>query len=449
MKILLICPNSDTHYVVPPVSLGYLARAVKNADHEPVIIDGIKERLTPEQLKKIHEKENPDYVGFQVFSCDVATTKKYIEAIKGKSKILLGGAHVSGVKEKIFEDFPDADFAFHGEAEKGLPMLLNNEPKETIPGLIWKEGINESYFETDLDSLGWPIWELMDPSKYPTAPQGAVYRNFPIAPILTSRGCPYQCTYCAGHVVTGRKLRARSTQNVVDEIEMLQNKYGVKEIHIIDDTFTQLKSRVLEFTEEVKKRGLKFSLTFPNGVRLDTLDDEVLQALKDCGCYAITLGIESGSQKILNDMKKNLKIETIKEKVDLINKYNIDIMAFFILGYPTETKETINQTIKFAKELNIKRAHFTTFLPLPGTEATKQLCESGKITKIDWSSLFYTKAPLAPEGMTSEELKKLQRKAFLEFYFRPKIVYFMMKEVNSWTHFKSLLKRSVDYAFEK
>ena len=141
--------------------------------------------------------------------------------------------------------------------------------------------------------------------------------------------------------------------------------------------------------------------------------------------------------------------ETIREKVNLINKYNIDIMAFFIVGYPTETRETILQTIKFAKELKIKRAHFSTFLPLPGTDATNQLLESGKIEKIDWSSLFYTKAPLAPEGMTPEELKKLQRKAFLQFYFRPKIMYSMTKEINSWTHFKSLLKRSVDYAFDK
>ncbi|MBT3985311.1 radical SAM protein [archaeon] len=455
MKVMLIYPNSDTHYVVPPVSLGYLAHAVKNSGNEPIIIDGIKDRVDSKKLLKFLEKHNPNYVGIQVFSCDVGTVQDYIKTIKEFSeniKIIIGGAHVSGVKDKIFEDFPNIDCAFHGEAELGLKLLLEGKEFKEIPGLIWKEDgihMNEPYFEIDLDSLGMPLWELIDPRTYPTAPQGAVYRGFPIAPILTSRGCPYRCTYCAGHVVTGRRIRQRSIKSVVDEIEFLKKEYGVKEIHIIDDTFTQVKKRVLEFCDEVKKRNLKFHLTFPNGVRLDTLDDEVLSELKKCGCYSLTLGIESGSQKILDDMKKNLKLETIKEKVALIDKHGIDIMAFFIVGYPTETKEDIEKTIKFAKSLKLKRAHFSTFLPLPGTDATNDLIAAGKIDKIDWSGLFYTKAPIPPEGMTAKELKELQRKAFLEFYLRPKIMYHLAREVRSWTHFKSLLKRSIDYAFDK
>ncbi len=454
MKILLIYPNSDTHYVVPPVSLGYLAKSLIEERHKVRIIDGIKDGLTIEDLKKRVNEYNPDYIGIQVFSCDVPVVKDYVQTIKNISnaKIILGGAHVSGVKGDIFEDFPEINFAFHGEAEKSLKMLLNGDELNTIPGLIWndrKVNVNDPYFEHNLDNLGWPTWDLIDPRTYPTAPQGAVYRGFPIAPILTSRGCPFLCTYCAGHVVTGRKIRKRSIKDVVDEIEYLQKKYGVKEIHIIDDTFTQEKLRVMNFCNEVKKRDLKFYMTFPNGVRLDTLDEEMLLALKNCGCYSITLGIESGSQKILDDMKKRLQIRTIREKIKLINKFGIDIMAFFIVGYPTETKQSILRTISFAKSLDIKRAHFSTFLPLPGTEATNKLIEAGRIKKINWGNLFYTKAPLPPKGMASEELKKLQRKAFLEFYFRPKIIFGLITEIRSWTHLKSLLKRARDYAFDR
>lgn len=478
-KVLLVYPNSQTHYVVPPIGLGYLATALRKGGFEPNIADGIKEKLNLEKLAEKIKNEKPDAVGIQVFSCDAHTVKEYVSEIRKIDKnilVIVGGAHVAGVGKEVFDYFEGIHFAIAGEAETAFPMLLkkiNSGEKdlEKVPGLIWKKGekihekqsfsgcrkirdfsciiANAPKFEENLDELGFPAWDLMDPRTYPQAPQGAVFRNWPIAPILTSRGCPYRCTYCAGHLTTGYNIRFRSVESVLGEIEMLYRDYGVREIHIIDDNFTFNRGRAVKICNEIISRGLDISLTFPNGVRLDTLDEDLLRLLKKAGCYSITLGIESGSQKILNDMKKSLKLETVEKKVALINKVGIDIMAFFIVGYPTETRETILETIEFAKRLKIKRAHFSTFLPLPHTEASEMLLKNGTIKEINYDTLFYTKAPLPPKGMTSEELKALQRKAFFEFYFRPHIIAGMAKEVRSPTHLKMLARRAWDYAFAR
>lgn len=458
-RVLLIYPNSPTHYVVPPIGLGYLASALRRTGFDVGILDGIKEKLDLAKLEEAVKRLKPDIIGIQVFSCDAHTVRDYVSKIREIDKnilVIVGGAHVSGVGKDVFNYFNGIHFAIAGEAETAFPMLLKKinageKGLENVPGLIYKKGdaiiSNAPKFEENLDELGFPAWDLMDPRTYPQAPQGAVFRNWPIAPILTSRGCPYRCTYCAGHLTTGYNIRFRSVESVLKEIEMLYNDYGVREIHIIDDNFTFKRERAVQICNGITSRGLNISLTFPNGVRLDTLDEELLQLLKKAGCYSITLGIESGSQKILNDMKKSLKLEIVEEKVALINKVGIDIMAFFIVGYPTETRETILKTIAFAKRLKIKRAHFSTFLPLPNTEATQTLIKDGIIKKINYDTLFYTKAPLPPKGMTSEELKALQRKAFFEFYMRPHIMAGMIKEVRSPAHLRMLTRRAWDYAF--
>jgi len=458
-RVLLVYPNSPTHYVVPPIGLGYLATALRKSGFEVKILDGIKEKLNTEKLEKKVNEWKPDVIGIQVFSCDAHTVKEYVSKIREIDRnilVIVGGAHVSGVGKEVFDYFNGIHFAIAGEGETAFPMLLKKisageKNLDEVPGLLYKKGdkiiANAPKFEENLDALGFPAWDLMDPRTYPQAPQGAVFRNWPIAPILTSRGCPYRCTYCAGHLTTGYNIRFRSIEKVLEEIEMLYSDYGVREIHIIDDNFTFKRERAVKFCNEILERGINISLTFPNGVRLDTLDEELLRLLKKAGCYSITLGIESGSQRILNDMKKSLKLETVEEKVALINKVGIDIMAFFIVGYPTETRETILETIEFAKRLKIKRAHFSTFLPLPNTEATKMLLRDGVIKEINYDTLFYTKAPLAPKSMSSEELKALQRKAFFEFYMRPHIMAGMAKEVRSPTHLKMLMRRAWDYAF--
>lgn len=455
MKVLLVRPVSKTHVIVPPIGLGYLATSLKKAGHSVSILDCVKEKMTYEDFEKYIKENKPSVVGITVFSYDLNSAKKSINLIKKidqKIVTVVGGPHPSGDPIQTMEFLDNVDFAFKGEAEVGLPMLLdeiqNNGDFEKVPGLVWKRKkiiiINQQKFVEDLGSLGFPRWELLKPHEYPEAPHGGFAKKFPVAPIIITRGCPFQCTFCAGHEITGKKIRSRPIKDVIKEIELLYNQYGIREIHIEDDNFTLNKNLVREFTTLLIKKRLKISWCCPNGVRLDTLDEDLLKLMKKSGCYSLSVGIESGSDKILKHMKKNLTVDKIKEKIKLINKVGISVIGFFILGYPTETKDDIISTIEFAKSLPLSRAEFNIFLPLPGSEMYEKLKEECKLNNINWNNFFVTKVAYS-ENITKEELKKFQKEAFLKFYLRPKIILGMLKNVKSLKQFKYLISRISDY----
>jgi radical SAM superfamily enzyme YgiQ (UPF0313 family) len=448
---------------VPPTGLGYLATALRQSGFNDItILDCVKERLSFSDLSDRFKMWKPQVVGFQVFSYDFDSVVRSIGILKKvcpEAVVIIGGAHVSATSMTVLNEIADADYGFAGEGEIGLPMLskriLRDEiiQLENIPGLIWRNGSsirnNARAGTEDLDSLGFQAWDLMPPISYDGSPQGGFYKRFPIAPISTTRGCPYLCTFCGSGVNMGHKLRFRSMNHVLEEMVMLYKDYGVREYHIIDDMFNFHKNRVIEFCQGVKDRNLDISYTFPNGLRLNQLDRESLQMMKDTGAYAFTVGIESGSQRILDSMKKTLTLECIEEKVNLINSVGLEPNGFFIIGYPGETIDDIKATIRFAKRLKLRRAHFSNFLPLPGTEATKKLVESNEMEKPDWGTLFYSKVAYAPRGITKEQLKRLQRRAFLEFYLRPHILFRMLLEIKSISQLRMIIMRAIDYLFRK
>lgn len=460
MDVLLATPINKTHYCVPPLGLGYLVSALRKAGFYSVsILDSIKENLNYNKFAKFLNRNKPKILGIQCFSFDVPSVNQMLKVAKEINPYIItiiGGPHPTAVSESVFYEFSNLDFAIRGEGEISLPLLVkaildNRKSLNNIPGLIFKYRdrvvINPSDVINNIDSLDMPAWDLIDPSSYPDEVQGAFYKDFPIAPIITSRGCPYECTFCANRILMGRALRFRAVEKVIDEIEYLMHNYHVKETHILDDNFTINKTRVLHFCQRFKEKKIKTNIAFPNGVRIDSLDLETLSALKEIGTYSITVGIESGSQRILDHMKKTLNLDLIKKKVGLIKKLGFNINAFFIIGYPAETKKDIISTIKFAKELPIDVAHFSCFLPLPGTEITQELLNSGRLNKINYSELFYSKVPFSPDGITKKELKKFQQKAFLSFYLRPHILLELILRLKSLRHFKSILKRARDYIF--
>jgi anaerobic magnesium-protoporphyrin IX monomethyl ester cyclase len=213
--------------------------------------------------------------------------------------------------------------------------------------------------------------------------------------------------------------------------------------------FNFTKQRVLDFCRGIRERGLEISYTFPNGLRLNHLDLETLRLMKETGAYSFNVGIESGSQRILDVMKKNLTLELIEEKVNLIVEAGLEPCGFFIIGFPAETREDIGATIRFARRLKLKRAHFSNFLPLPGTETTRLLLENREIAKPVWEELFYARVPYAPPGISRRQLKRLQRKAYLSFHLRPRILWGILAEIKSVNHLKLTLKRVWDYLFRR
>ncbi len=446
---------------MPPLGLGYLVSALKKRGFDSVfLLDTVKEDISYNKFFEFLKKNNPRILGIQCFSFDVPAVNQMLKIAKEANPgivTIVGGPHPTAVSESVFDEINNLDFVIRGEGEISLPLFVkavldnSNNSLNNIPGLMHRDGNriikNPIEIPQDLDSLDKPAWNAMDPRSYPDLVQGAFYKVFPVGPIITSRGCPYRCTFCANKILMGKKMRFRSIEKVVDEIEHLIMNYNVKEIHILDDNFTVNKKRVLAFCQRIRERKIETNFAFPNGIRLDSLDQEMLIALKEIGVYSITVGIESGSQRILDHMKKGLTLDLIKDKIHLIKKLGFIINAFFIIGYPSEKKEDIIKTIKFAKELPIDVAHFSCFLPLPGTEITEELLNSGRLKKIDYSRLFYSKIAFSPDGISKKELKKFQQKAFLTFYLRFRILIRLLSRLKSIRHFNSVLKRGMDYIF--
>jgi len=438
--------------------LGCLAASVREGN-EVEILDCIKEHINLQKLEKIIRTKKPDLVGIQCYTFDLRFVKNALKMIKDIDKnivTVIGGPHPSAEPKETMEYFEDIlDFAFVGEAERGFRSLVEYlkgnkvaSPLE-IQGLVWKEEgsvkINTPFFEEDLDSIGIVAWDLIRPDTYPEAQHGAFYRKFPIAPIMLTRGCPYECTFCAGKVISGRRLRKRSVDNVISEVKFLYDKYGIREFHIIDDNFTLDKEYAKRFLSELENLNLDISWALPNGIRMENLDLEFLRQMKRTGLYLVSLGIESGSDRVLELMRKSLKIDKIRKTLQLINESGLDAAGFFILGFPGETKMEIKKTIDFSLELNLIRANFFTYLPFPGTESYLKLKETGELERVKWDEFCFSKAAYSPPGITYKELRGLQRKAFLKFHLRPKILLKNLSGIKSFRHFKFLYKRFVNW----
>lgn len=455
--LLLLKPISDAYYVIQPnLGLGYLGRIASGKGYNTHILDSGKERLSWDDFAKKVKEERYDIIGLQVFTHEVLSAKKHIEIIKRympEATILIGGAHISGDPEGTMGLLSYADFGFIGEAEIGMERFLelqredysNSNLLKEIPNLVWRDSakvvVNEKRFYENLDEIKFPAWDLIDPRKYPEAPHGTFCRKMPIAPIIISRGCPFECTFCAGNSVTGRHIRYRSIKNVIDEIVLLYNEYDVREIHIEDDNFTLKREHVVDFCDGVIKSGLDLAFALPNGVRLDMLDEGLLRLMERAGFYSMALGIESGSDRVLKLMKKSLSKGLAREKINLIKRCtDIELTGFFLIGYPGETESEILETIAFAKSLKLDKASFMFVMPLPGSELWDIYMQKDK-QKIGWEDFFYYRIVESLSDIPPERLRKFQRKALLEFYLRPRILLGVLREIKTYSQIKITMKR--------
>ncbi len=453
MRVLLVKPYSKSDHIQPSLGLGYLAAAVRGA-HEVKILDCIKERITPDKLGNVIKSFKPDVFGLQCYTFDLNFVDHALGLAKAYDKgvvTVVGGPHPSAAAVDMMKRFGDElDYSFAGEAEVGFLELLSSLESgkrefDAIPGLVWRENgsvrSNPKSVLEDLDSFAMPAWDLIAPETYPESQHGAFFKQFPIAPIMVTRGCPFPCTFCAGGVIAGKRVRRRSIDNVLKELTYLNKERGIKEFHVVDDNFTMDMAYAKEFLRRLKTLNLGMTWAVPNGVRMDALDEELLALMKETGLYIISLGIESGSDRVLKDMKKHLTISKIKECVGMINRAGIDVSGFFILGFPGETVESIKDTIKFSRELKLVRANFFTYLPFPGSESYEKLKIANELEGIDWDRFYFMTASYTPKGLTRKSLRSLQRLAFAKFYLRPRIILYNLKSIQSLRHFWFLIGR--------
>ncbi len=464
MRVLLVLPFSKAYQITPDIGLGYLGSMLRKEGYETDIIDCVNKNMDNAALLRYIKETGPDIVGFKIFTKDLDNVKELTALIKGLDKEIItiaGGPHPSCNPKQTLDYMDKMDFVIYGEGEAPLSRLvqviaqgrLSDETLEGIDNLVWRNKesvvVNQRSICDDLDSLAFPAWDLLDPNDYPPAPQGFMLKSFPTAPIMATRGCPFECSFCCGKLVTGRKLRYRSVSNLLSEIIYLHDNFGVSEVHFEDDNFTLKKDYVLEVCSKIKELPFKLHWALPQGVRLNTLDRELLEKMKEAGCYSFSLGIESGSQRILDDMKKAQTLESVYEKVRLINEVGINTMGFFIIGYPTETADDVEKTILFSQKLPLTYASFNIFKPYPGTPIYDKLKTEGKLGELNWNTFNYDKVSWSAGLISSQEMKDLQKRATLSFYLRPSIFFRFLSSIRTWTQVKFLFKRIFSVVLQK
>ncbi len=428
--VLLVIPIRQGYSgITLDLGLLYLYSALKDRHIDSTILHCPKDSTTQERWEEILML-NPQLkiIGFKAFSVDHNSIKRMASSVK---KILpgcttiIGGPHPSSLSEYILNDISDLDFAFEGEGEIGFPQfckcVLAKEDISEVPGLVYRteKGFKHNQREiiSDLDDLPRVRWEDINIDEYPD-----FMTSLPFIPVMATRGCPYHCTYCATSTIVGRRMRFRSVENVLTELRLLRDVHGVRGINFSDDELTLNRKYFKRLCEELIKSDLNIKWECSNGIRLDTIDEEVLALMYRAGCRYAAVGIESASDEILKKIKKKINTKTIREQVNLIKKSQIIPQGLFMIGFPGETEAEIEKTIDFAIELDIDKTNFSIFMPLPGTESFDDLIENGylNLEKMNWDNMKPDRVIFERPGVSGKILKKMQKKAYLKFYFRPK-----------------------------
>ncbi len=456
MKILLINPSQKMVYGIhmlpssPPLGLLHIGAVLEKMGQDVRLIDVDIEGLNQERLHSIINDFHPDLVGITSVTATFNQALEVAQEIKSLRDIpiVLGGIHAT-VDPAGAITHPNIDFLIKGEGEITICELVKilgagSFNFEDIKGLWYKKDRMVYHNEDreliqDLDSIPYSAFHLLK-SLNLYLPADAI--KAPVAPIITTRGCPFNCTYCCTKQIFGRKVRARSVENVVGEIEILVKRYGVKEIDIMDDCFTYDKDRVSEFCTEIKRRNYKLAFCFSNGIRADQVDYEILKALKDIGLRYVMFGVESGDPQVLKNIKKGLRLDRVKEAFRIAKSLRLETWACFIIGLPGDTDQTIRRSIDFAKEIDPDFAKFLILKPFPGTEVFKDLQSKGLITDLNYDYFgVYTKPVHYLPEMSSERMLEWQKKANREFYLRPsKIFRHLLMMLKSWQRVKVSLR---------
>ena len=430
--------------VLPPLGIAYIAAMLEKDGHKVRIIDGPAWATVLgygfKELEKDISEFNPDVVGVSASTSQIEHAKKTISIAKAVNKdcvAILGGTLISADPNSLL-GFEQVDFGVYGEADLTFSEILKaveaKKPVEGMEGVIWRENGSVKFLKpktiTNLDQIPMPARHLLKMDIYRPSP--ANFRRVPATTIMTSRGCPYQCIFCS-RPTEGTAFRAHSAERVVEEIEHLVKEYGIKDIQIFDDTFSLIPSRVERICRGIIEK--KLDIWWNCMTRVDKITPELLKLMKQAGCYEIGFGIESGSDRILQFIKKATTTDLVRKGVRMTQEAGIDVRGFFMIGFPTETREEVLQTINFAKELDVDVAQFMVSTPFPGTEMWEIAKANGTISD-DWSSFtFYApdKMPFSSNLLSSDELLTLYKRAYKSFYLRPKFIFKQLFKLRSLT----------------
>lgn len=343
-----------------------------------------------------------------------------------------------------------ADFVVRGEGEETISELYDHFEKGTsldaIKGISYRTGGQSTHNPArerigDINTIPLPAWELFPLRRYTSSFRMKAFS----LPVMSSRGCPHHCTFCYKSI-HGDKFRVRRPALVVDEIAHLKDRFGIEEFDIMDDSFASDPEAAMAICDDIISRKINLPWTLPSGIRISAVSERFLEKLKASGCYRVALGIESGNQGVLDSVRKGIRLEQARNAMKLLKKFRMKSVGYFIIGVPGETKETIEDTIRFAIELDLDYAQFSKATPFPGTAMYDQLKIQNRIVARSWDDYdcFLKSGPLfIHDNLSSEEIDKRLDEAYRRFFLRPKCIIRHLAAIDSPRGAANLLKNAL------
>jgi anaerobic magnesium-protoporphyrin IX monomethyl ester cyclase len=451
MKITLVNPpyppSVHSHPPFIPLGLAYLGAVAQKAGHEVTVIDCQAEKLTVDGFRNRISKVPSDVVGVTATTLLYKSAMKLIniaKEVQPQAVTILGGSHGTFWDENALNEYPSLDIIVRREGEVTFIELLDKfKDKSSLGNVLGitfrRDGkiirTPDRPFIEDLDSLPFPAHDLLPL-------ENLKHMGKLLVPLVSSRGCVYWCDFCSTVRMFGRGYRWRSPKNVVDEMQLVHDKYGVDQVTFYDDAFSVDRNRVLKICEELHAR--KLNMTWDCGTRVDMVDKDLLTTMRDAGCIAVWLGVESGSETMLGAMHKNIKLDQTRLAYKTAQQVGLLTIANVVLGFPGETEQTAKETIRFVKELNPDDVGFYVATPYPGTPMYDQVVKNGWLRVTDFDKYDTAGPTFETPWLSMEKLAEIRYKAYQQFYLRPGYVFKMMRR--GGTYGKAAIKTSAAYA---
>lgn len=453
---------------VPPLNLMYLAGSLEKASITVQIFDDDLYQVGPNEVNRYISKVDPKVVGITATTATIKESLVYIKNIKKMFPHILtviGGPHTTFRPIETLKEEKGLDVVVIGEGEETIVELVEGYIKNqdsnynsflcNVKGIAYRDRIKN--FKKDknkkdrnqkneiklneprplidnLDNIPFPARHLVDFKSYELSSQSGG--------IITSRGCPFSCDYCSSSLIMGKKFRTRSPENVLDELEELVYKYKLKDIAFLDDIFMLNKKRANEIANEIKKRDL--DINFVASSRVNTINKPLLESLKKSGMSTLYCGVESGSQRVLNLMKKGITLQQAKDGFKTAKEVGVNMVGSFILGYPGETAKEMNETIDFSIKLDPDYCQYSILTPFPGTPIYNKMNKEGLLESEKWDDYTVLKSVINYEkmGLSKKLVERKLAKAYIKFYTRPKylIKHSSMIKVIMKTIYRSYIK---------
>ncbi|HYD48890.1 MAG TPA: radical SAM protein [Terriglobales bacterium] len=419
---------------IPGMGVLVLAAMARQRGYRVHLLDAKRQGSSVDEVARQIAALQPDYLGISGTTISVTNGARIAERVKELVPgvvTILGGPHVSAIPERTLQAFGAIDYGICGEGEISLFALLERleQGAETtdVPGLVYRaaEGVRanpRAPYIDDLDQLPMPAWDLLSDFPHRFQPSLFSYPRSPVATLITSRGCPFSCSFC-DRSTSGKRGRMHSVEYVVELCRHLAG-IGVRHVIFVDDLFTVRKQRVVELCQAFLDNGFDFSWSCTSHPNL--LDFDTMKLMRRAGCWQIAYGIESGSQRVLDVVKREVRIPRMRETLRLTRAAGIRAKGYLMIGHPTEGIDSLEESAAFLAEVELDLCQITKFTPYPGTPAYPTVQQHGSFEE-NWEEMNAMNFVFVPNGLTRPQLEEYFLKLYRAFYRRPDVLWGLAK----------------------